>query len=86
MTEISGINKLLMLKHNLPVNAERISYSPEGIMPKRSISLVNASFSYPGSEKLILKSINLVIPIGSRIAFVGSTGSGKSTTAALLLA
>ena len=37
------------------------------------------------SEKLVLKSINLVIPIGSRVAFVGATGSGKSTTAALLL-
>jgi ATP-binding cassette subfamily B protein len=74
-----------MLKDNVPGNAEKISYSPEGLMPKRSISLVNASFSYPGSEKLILKSINVVIPIGSRVAFVGSTGSGKSTTAALLL-
>ena len=85
LPEISGINKLLTLKDNVPGNAEKISYSPEGLMPKRSISLVNASFSYPGSEKLILKSINLVIPIGSRVAFVGSTGSGKSTTAALLL-
>ena len=54
-------------------------------MPKRSISLVDASFSYPGTEKLVLKSINLVIPIGSRVAFVGATGSGKSTAAALLL-
>ena len=53
-------------------------------MPKRSISLSNASFSYPGSDKLVLESINLVIPAGSRVAFVGATGS-KSTTAALLL-
>ena len=85
LPELNGINQLLMLKDDIPDNLSKISYSPDGIMPKRTISLVNASFSYPGSQRTILKSINLVIPIGSRVAFVGATGSGKSTTAALLL-
>ena len=85
MPELNGINQLLMLKDNISRNASSASYSPNGIMPKRSISLANASFSYPGSNKLVLESVNLVIPIGSRVAFVGATGSGKSTTAALLL-
>ena len=85
LPELNGINQLLMLKDNISRNASSASYSPNGIMPKRSISLANASFSYPGSNKLVLESVNLVIPIGSRVAFVGATGSGKSTTAALLL-
>ena len=83
LPELNSINQLLMLKDM--INSSKISYSPGGIMPKRSISLVNASFSYPNSEKLVLKSISLAIPIGSRVAFVGATGSGKSTAAALLL-
>ena len=83
LPELNSINQLLMLKDM--INSSKISYSPGGIMPKRSISLVNASFSYPNAEKLVLKSITLVIPIGSRVAFVGATGSGKSTAAALLL-
>jgi ATP-binding cassette subfamily B protein len=33
----------------------------------------------------VLKGVNLSIPVGSRVALVGSTGSGKSTTANLLL-
>jgi|TARA_Y100000287_G_scaffold185515_1_gene188976 ATP-binding cassette subfamily B protein len=85
LPELNGINQLLMLKDNVSWNASSASYSPNGIMPKRSISLANASFSYPGSNKLVLESVDLVIPIGSRVAFVGATGSGKSTTAALLL-
>jgi len=33
----------------------------------------------------LLKGVNLSIPVGSRVALVGSTGSGKTTTANILL-
>ena len=56
-----------------------------GCFPRRNISLNDVSYSYPGSDKLVLNSVNLSIPIGSRVAFVGPTGSGKSTAASLLL-
>ncbi|WP_250395262.1 ABC transporter ATP-binding protein [Synechococcus sp. MU1655] len=59
--------------------------SPYGVMPSRLIELNNVSFSYRGSEHLVLEKINLSIPVGSRIALVGSTGSGKTTIAHLLL-
>ena len=54
-------------------------------MPRRLIQLKDASFSYRRSDKLILDSINISIPIGSRFALVGRTGSGKTTIAHLLL-
>lgn len=59
--------------------------TPQGVMPRHSIRLSNVSYHYPGSERQVLHDINLSIPIGGRIAFVGSTGSGKTTTANLLL-
>lgn len=59
--------------------------TPQGVMPRHSIRLSNVSYYYPGSERQVLHDINLSIPIGGRIAFVGSTGSGKTTTANLLL-
>ncbi len=59
--------------------------SPYGVMPSRLIELSDVSFSYKGSDHLVLKKINLSIPVGSRIALVGSTGSGKTTIAHLLL-
>lgn len=37
------------------------------------------SFKYPDSEESILKDISLVANKGETIAFIGSTGSGKST-------
>ena len=54
-------------------------------MPRRFIQLKDASFSYRRSEKLVVESVNISIPIGSRVALVGRTGSGKTTIAHLLL-
>ena len=59
--------------------------SPEGVMPRRLIELNNVSFSYLHSDGVVLDAINLSIPVGSRIALVGRTGSGKTTLAHLLL-
>jgi len=44
-----------------------------------SIGLVNISFKYDSQETLVLKEINLSIKKNSKVGFVGSTGSGKST-------
>ena len=61
------------------------SISPEGIKPRRTIGLHDVTYFYPGRNKPVIADLNLTIPVGSRVAFVGSTGSGKSTTANLLL-
>jgi ATP-binding cassette subfamily B protein len=59
--------------------------SPEGMRPRRSIRLHDVTYSYPGRDQPVITGLNLTIPVGSRVALVGSTGSGKSTTAHLLL-
>lgn len=44
-----------------------------------SIEFDNVSFKYKGTDKLVLENFNLQIKPGQMIAFVGETGSGKST-------
>lgn len=44
-----------------------------------SIVFDNVSFKYPTADEYVLKNISFVANRGETIAFVGSTGSGKST-------
>jgi ATP-binding cassette subfamily B protein len=41
-------------------------------------------FTYPGSERPVLEHISLRIDAGQTVAFIGATGSGKSTLISLL--
>ena len=46
---------------------------------KGEIEFKNVSFKYPGADEYILKDINFKTKSGETTAFIGSTGSGKST-------
>lgn len=50
----------------------------------RGIDLTGVSFSYPGTERLVLDDITLHVPPGSVVAIVGENGAGKSTLIKLL--
>lgn len=52
-----------------------------------AITFENVNFSYTSNnadDKYALENINLTVPRGGKIAFVGGTGSGKSTTTLLM--
>jgi ATP-binding cassette subfamily B protein len=44
----------------------------------------NVCFGYPGSDKLVLKDLNLRVSAGERIAIVGENGQGKTTLVKLI--
>lgn len=50
-----------------------------------SLDLADVTFSYSPDKAPALKNISLHIPFGSTVAFVGSSGAGKSTVVDLLL-
>ncbi len=49
-----------------------------------TIEFKNVSFTYPTSEKVVLKNVNFIMEDGQSIALVGENGAGKSTLALLL--
>ena len=46
---------------------------------KGTVEFKNVSFKYPDSDEYLLRDINFKVEKGETIAFIGSTGSGKST-------
>lgn len=46
---------------------------------KGIIDFKDVSFKYPGAEDEVLSDINFTVRSGETVAFIGSTGSGKST-------
>lgn len=57
---------------------KKISYT-------KSLSLENIDYSYPSSDKNIISNLSIQIPYGSKIGFVGPTGSGKTTVIDIIL-
>ena len=64
---------------NQPMDSALAHHSSEPLTFTRDINLRDLSFRYTTDGPWVLKDINLRIPRGERIGFIGTTGSGKST-------
>ena len=80
----SSIEDLISMLR-LPIPQEYLYPSKFAYPFSNAIEFNNVSFSYSGTNTLILNNINLVITKGQRIGIVGSTGTGKSTFVDLLM-
>ena len=74
------INQILDAKNSI-VNGE----FNEDTNLKGVIEFRNVSFKYPDSEELMLKNISFKTKPGDTLAFIGSTGSGKTTIVNLMM-
>jgi ATP-binding cassette subfamily B protein len=50
----------------------------------QGIRFEHVAFAYPGTERLVLEDVNLVLPAGAVVALVGENGAGKTTLVKLL--
>lgn len=72
-----------LLDQAVPV--ELLDEAPAPLAFERDIRFDGVRFRYSDAAPWVLAGIDLCIPKGSRVGFVGSTGSGKSTTLDLLM-
>ncbi len=68
-----------------PLPSELLQPAPAPLLIQKAIRLDAVSFRYTSDGPWVLNGLNLTIPKGARVGFVGSTGSGKSTTLDLLM-
>lgn len=69
------INEVLNIKTKIGWKAETV-----GVPSKQaSIEFRKVDFRYPGAEEKVLDDISFKARAGESVAFIGSTGSGKST-------
>jgi len=79
----AGMRKLAVLLAEEP----RIASKPGALRPTRlegRVELRHVSFAYPGTDRVVLEDVDLVVEHGVRVALVGETGAGKSTLVKLL--
>jgi ATP-binding cassette subfamily B protein len=50
----------------------------------RGIRVDHVSFAYPGTSRVVLEDVSLMLPAGAVVAIVGENGSGKTTLVKLL--
>jgi len=79
---ISSSHRLLELMNRETEIDENLEGTKKIIDGK--IKFENVSFTYPGSEKPVLKNINFEVRPGQTVAIVGTTGSGKTTLTKLM--
>lgn len=68
-----------------PLPAEASQPEPAPLVLNDAIRFNDVRFRYGDNGPWVLDGINLMVPKGARIGFVGSTGSGKSTALDLLM-
>ena len=74
---------LSTLKQPLPAGAYGVAATPLKLQNK--ISFENVYFAYSNETPTVLNGLSFEIKKGERLGFIGTTGSGKSTTIDLLM-
>lgn len=81
---MASIDRVLDLLHT-PVEISYDGQALDASTVKGELTFAGVNFTYPGQSQPAIEALNLIVAAGETVAFVGSTGGGKSTLIKLLL-
>ena len=67
-----------------PAISENLEHGVTETSEKGTIRFEDVTFAYAGSDEPVLKNVSFTVESGQTVAFIGSTGSGKSTLIQLI--
>jgi len=86
-TQLSFVRPMVESMYNDIKSFEKYNKNQDrnNLLFNKAITLKNVSYEYPNASRTSLKDVNLNIPVGTTVGIVGTTGSGKTTTADIIL-
>lgn len=79
LVSLGRVNEVLSTENTIMDKEECVDVPKEGVL-----SFNDVSFKYPNAEENVLEHISFKALPGETVAFIGSTGSGKSTIVKLI--
>lgn len=85
---LPGLDKLHADIQELPfeiAKANKEDTPPDSVTYHNELAIRDVHFKYPSADAKLFNGINMTIKKGQRVAFIGTTGSGKSTLVDLIM-
>ena len=79
LVSLGRVNEVLSTENTIVDKEDTVDVPNEGVLAFNDVS-----FKYPNAEENVLEHINFKALPGETVAFIGSTGSGKSTIVKLI--
>ncbi len=80
MASLGRIDEILEYPHEITDGTGKATEFKTG-----KVDIEDLDFTYPGTDREVLKDITLHLPNGKSLGIIGATGSGKTTLVSLLL-
>jgi ATP-binding cassette subfamily B protein len=90
LTGVAGLYEAALFLDGMQAFVDRLpqieAARPTAVVsePFRRLVVEDVSFTYPGTDRAVLRNVSMEIEAGQVIALVGANGSGKTTLAKLL--
>ena len=78
------INNMMEFMNEKPKVVPIVASPAKPVRGEHTLEFKNVSFKYPGTERFVLKNVNLKLDPGDSVVLVGLNGAGKTTFIKLL--